>query len=277
MIKQDCLRRFLFEALGVRGEWVHLQSSWQAAKQHQNLPPMLETQLGQALAAVTLLVAPLKFTGSMILQIQGNGGLRTLVAQATHDKKIRGLIRADAQQCSGSLAQLAGEGQLILTLKSGDAPSYQGVVNLEGENLSQTLETYFRQSEQLKTRLWLFANATTAVGLLLQELPTQTHNQTDWQHIEALANTITEAELLNLGIEEMLYRLFNQEHIRIFEPEPVEFVCHCSYEKISQTLYAMGAKELNSILAEQKTIDVDCEFCAAHYQFTQQNIAELFE
>ena len=177
MIEHDVLRRFLFEDLGVRGEWVKLTTSWQAAKQHQQGPQDAQQQLGQALAAVVMLSATVKFKGSMILQAQGDGDLRTLVAQSTHDRKIRGLIRSNDHVTPGSLETLFGQGRLVLTIEPDDAQPYQGIVPLQGRNLAAALQTYFEQSEQLKTRLWLFANETHAAGLLLQELPSQSSNK----------------------------------------------------------------------------------------------------
>jgi molecular chaperone Hsp33 len=276
MKEHDCLRRFLFEEFAVRGEWVRLQTSWQQTKQHQTLTPALETQLGQALAAVVLLSATIKFAGAMILQAQGDGGLKTLVAQSSHDRKIRGLVRTDDSNCSGSLKQMMGNGRLVLTIESENNQPYQGVVSLEGDCLAQVLETYFRQSEQLQTRLWLFANANEAVGLFLQELPAQADYQADWERIEALASTITATELFDLDCEHVLYRLFHQEKIRLFDSEAVEFRCSCSREKISHTLYAMGQADLEALLAEREVIEVDCEFCAAHYVFNHQEVAALF-
>ncbi len=276
MSEQDCLRRFVFEDFAVRGEWVRLQTSWQQTKQHQALTPELESQLGQALAAVVLLSATIKFEGAIILQAQGDGGLKTLVAQSSHARKIRGLVRADVQQCGGSLTDMLGNGQLVLTVDTKNKQSYQGVVSLEGDCLAQLLETYFRQSEQLQTRLWLFANGTQAVGLLLQELPVQDDYQVDWERIEVLASTITAAELFDLDCEQILYRLFHQEKIRLFAPETVEFCCSCSREKISQTLYAMGQADLLELLAARQVIDVSCEFCLAHYFFHHQDITDLF-
>ena len=277
MKEQDCLRRFLFEELGVRGEWVRLQQSWQTAKQHQVLNPAVESQLGQALAAVTLLSATIKFEGSMILQAQGDGALRTLVAQSSHDRKIRGLVRYNSEVTPQTLPEMMGQGRLVLTVESENVPPYQGVVGLEGKNLAEMLHTYFLQSEQLQTRLWLFANQTHAVGLFLQELPSQASYKADWERIEILANTVTEAELFNLDCEEVLYRLFNEEKVRIYPPEKIDFSCHCSREKISNTLRVMGQVDLESILKERRTIEVDCEFCGEKYHFDSKDVANLFQ
>ncbi|HEY8096161.1 MAG TPA: Hsp33 family molecular chaperone HslO, partial [Methylobacter sp.] len=267
MIEQDLLRRFLFEELGVRGEWVKLTTSWQAAKLHQRGAENVQQQLGQALAAVVMLSATVKFKGSMILQAQGDGGIKTLVAQATDQRKIRGLVRGKENVTEGSLEAMFGQGRLVLTIESQSGHPYQGIVPLQGSNLAAALQTYFEQSEQLKTRLWLFANATHAVGLLLQELPAQENYQADWEHIEILANTVTEQELFDLDCEQLLYRLFNQEKVRLFDAEPVEFSCACSRPNIERTLFAMGRAELEDILKERDIIEVNCEFCSKQYRF----------
>jgi molecular chaperone Hsp33 len=185
------------------------------------------------------------------------------------------LIRGKENVTAGSLEAMFGQGQLVLTVESGNSQPYQGIVPLQGSNLAAALQTYFEQSEQLKTRLWLFANATQAVGLLLQELPTQKHDEDDWAHIEILANTVTEQELLALDCEHLLYRLFNQEKVRLFNPEPVEFSCACSRSRIEKTLFAMGRAELEAILKVQDVIEVNCEFCSEHYYFDKVDVENL--
>lgn len=275
MTEHDCLRRFLFIELGVRGEWVNLSDSWQAAKRYQKGSAIVQQQLGQALAAVALLSATIKFNGSMILQAQGDGPLRTLVAQATHDRKIRGLVRGDTDLPSASLTQLFGAGRLVLTIEQANADPYQGIVPLKGNNLAIALETYFSQSEQLKTRLWLFANDTQAVGLLLQELPSQQHSAADWERVEILANTVTEHEFMTLSSADMLRRLFHEEHVRLYDAEALRFECACSRHRLERTLQAMGKEELQAILQERGTIQVGCEFCGATYEFDAIDVETL--
>jgi molecular chaperone Hsp33 len=275
MTEQDLLRRFLFEDLGVRGEWVKLTASWQAAKQHQQAPQNAQHQLGQALAAVVMLSATIKFNGSIILQAQGDGYVKALVAQSTHDRKIRGLIRSNGHVPEGPLETVFGQGRLVLTIEPDNAQPYQGVVPLQGKNLAASLQTYFEQSEQLKTRLWLFANETHAVGLLLQELPTQNSDKAGWEHIEILADTVTCQELLNLDCENLLYKLFNEERIRLFDAEPVEFRCACSRPRIGRTLRALGKGELDDILRERNTIQVTCEFCGEQHLFDRVDVEAL--
>ncbi|MCK5872189.1 MAG: Hsp33 family molecular chaperone HslO, partial [Methylococcales bacterium] len=238
MNESDCLRRFLFDDLGVRGEWVHLQKSFQASTQNQIISNSAALQLGQGLAAVVLLSATIKFKGSMILQAQGSGALKTLVAQATDKGEIRGLIREDRAITEGSLQDMMGAGRLVLTTQSDNGEPYQGVVSLEGNGLAAVIENYFEQSEQLPTRLWLFADDTQVAGLFLQKIPTKNKKSdaTDWTRISALAQTITKNELLNLECETMLHRLFHEETVKIFEGESIVFKCQCSVEKIGETL-----------------------------------------
>lgn len=277
MTQQDCLRRFLFEEHNVRGEWVRLSESWRQAKQHQVIVnAKVDSQLGQALAAVVLLSATIKFKGAMVMQIQGNGELKALVAQASNTGKIRGLVRSEPCVSGETLQQMIGEGgRLVLTVESGNADPYQGIVGVSEPALAQVLQTYFEQSEQLDTRLWLFANETQAAGLFIQELPGEEKDPLDWERIITLANTVTEEEMLTLDCEVLLHRLFHEEKVRLFDPEAIAFECQCSRQKISGTLLALGQHELESILQERDDIEVDCQFCGAQYVFDKVDIENL--
>ncbi len=278
MSEQDYTRRFFFEDLGIRGQWVRLTNSWQAAKQHQPYPADLQAQLGQALSAVVLLASTIKFDGSLILQMQGTGIIKTLVAQATHNRLIRGLIRCEdnfgSEITESSNQELFGDGRLVLTINSSDTAAYQGIVPLHGDTLASAIETYFAQSEQLNTRLWLTADSSCAAGLLVQQLPSMDAKD-DWQRIESLANTLTSRELLDLGCETLLYRLFNEEKVRVFDAESVTFACSCSRSKIETTLRMLGRHEVESILAERGQIEVNCEFCNQHYLFDRIDAENL--
>ncbi|MCF8007734.1 MAG: Hsp33 family molecular chaperone HslO [Methylovulum sp.] len=274
MTKQDTLRRFLFEELGIRGELVQLNTCWQEAKQHQSLTPRYQEVLGHALASVVMLSATIKFEGAIILQVQGNGQVKTLVAQATHDRKIRGLIRQHSDN-SENPNSLFGEGQLIITIAPTVGEAYQGVVSINNDQLNTALENYFIHSEQLNTRLWLFADGTHAAGLLLQEIPSKVRDQEDWARLCMLADTLTSHELFKLDAEDVLFRLFNQEKVRVFDEESVSFECSCSTQKIAKALYAMGREELEGIIEERGTIEVICEFCNAHFYFDQIDVERI--
>jgi molecular chaperone Hsp33 len=277
MSEYDSFQRFLFEDLGIRGELVRLDASWQAVRERRAYPPTVEAQLGQALAAALLLSATIKFQGSLILQAQSSGPLQTLVAQATHRRTIRGLAHWRGDVAGHTLDEIYGDGRLVLTIQNeGAAEPYQGIVALEGANLAEAIQTYFSRSEQLATRLWLAADGQRAAGLFIQELPSQQRDPEDWERIAFLAETVTDSELLHLPSEQLLYRLFNEETVRLFEPESVAFRCGCSRERIEGVLLAMGRAEMESIVHEQGSVDVDCDFCNRHYRFDSIDVGALF-
>lgn len=276
MVDRDKFRRFLFEDLGVRGELVCLDASWQAVLACHDYPRIVGRQLGQAVAAAVLLSATIKFKGSLILQIHGEGPLHTLVAQATHSRTLRGVARTSGEVCGETLSQIFGSGSLVLTIDAEGAERYQGIVALEGIRLADVLEDYFDRSEQLATRLWLTANDERAVGLFIQELPSGRGSCNDWQRISILADSVTEREMLTLSAEELLYRLFNEERVRLFQPEPVAFRCGCSRERIEATLGAIGQDEVEAIAVELGCVDVDCEFCGRRYRFDRVDVEGLF-
>jgi molecular chaperone Hsp33 len=277
MSDQDSLQRFIFEGLGIRGEWVCLDASWQAVLERYAYPDAVRAQLGQALAAAVLLSATVKFEGALILQAQGSGPLHTLVAQATHRRTLRGLARwrEGRPPTGGRLDEIYGEGRLVLTLQNEGAEPYQGIVGLEGANLAEAIENYFTRSEQLATRLWLAADGERAVGLFLQELPGSHEGREDWERVSMLAGTVTERELLLLPGEELLFRLFNEEAVRLFEPEPVSFRCSCSRERIEAALRGMGREELEEGLRQEGGLEVGCEFCNRRYRFDAVDVQAL--
>jgi molecular chaperone Hsp33 len=241
-------------------------------------PPPVARQLGEALAAVLLLTATLKFEGSLILQAQGEGPLRTLVTQATHKRTVRGLARWDGRvpDAVTGLEPVFGAGRLVLTLEPKRGERYQGIVPLEGPSLAGALEAYFNASEQLPTRLWLAAGEERAAGMLIQRLPARQGADEDWGRIGLLADTVGRRELLDLAAAELLVRLFNEERVRLLESEPVAFRCGCSLERIRDTLRALGRAEVESILEERGSVEVDCEFCNRHYHLDRIDALQLF-
>jgi len=273
---QDQLYRFLFEDLGIRGEIISLDASWLAAQANHQYPDAVAEQLGQALAATLLLSATIKFNGTLTLQVQGDGLISMLVAQASEQQSVRGLAHWQQQPSAEQAKSLFGDGRLVITIKPEQGESYQGIVSLEGDSILDGVQTYFKQSEQLKTRLWFAVNEQRAVGLLLQELPAQQDDQDSWQRIEMLANTITQQELLELPSEQVLYRLFHEESIRLFEPKPVKFQCDCSKQKVEASLINLGHAEILSILQEKGSVEVDCGYCNQHYHFDTIDVEQLF-
>lgn len=275
----DYLYRFLFEHTRVRGELVHLDASWRAVLERQAYPQVVRDLLGQAMAAATLLSATIKFDGFLQLQLQGDGPVSLLLVEVTAGRTVRGLASWSGEVPEGSLRHQVGAGRLAITIDAGAAGErYQGLVAIEHDTIAAALESYFAQSEQLATRLWLAAGPERASGMLLQQLPgfASHEEDEDWNRDVLLGGTVTAAELLELSARELLHRLFHEEDLRLFEPEPVSFRCSCSRARIETMLRALGYDEMRAILEEQGDVSVNCEFCSQRYVFDAVDIEQLF-
>jgi molecular chaperone Hsp33 len=274
----DVLSRFVFERTNVRGELVHLDATWRAILERRDYPEPVRELLGQAMAAAALLITTIKFNGSLILQVQGDGPVSLIVVQAKSDRTLRGLAHWSDPVLPGPLAQLVGKARLAITIdQGGERERYQGIVALETEeNLARAIEDYFARSEQLATRLWLGAGEERAAGMLLQALPGETEDADAWNRTVQLADTLSNQELLELPQREVLRRLFHEEDVRVFEPEPVSFRCTCTRERIETVLRSLGYDEVQGIIAEQGRVSVDCEFCNQNYIFDPVDVEKLF-
>lgn len=274
---RDSLHRFVFERTDVRGELVHLDATWQAALDRHDYPPVVRDLLGEAFAAVVLLGATIKFSGSIILQLQGSGPMTLLVVQMSAQRSVRGMAQWSGEVQSAPLDQMFTDGRLAITVDPGDgAERYQGIVEIGDKGLSEALEAYFERSEQLATRLWLAADARQAGGLLLQRLPSDGDDADAWARVVHLGSTVSRNELLDLPFLELVRRLFHEEDVRVFDSEPVNFRCSCSRERIEETLRGLGYTEVRSILAEQGKVSVDCSFCNQHYEFDAVDAERIF-
>ncbi len=274
----DTLHRFLFEHAAIRGEALRLDAGWRAILETHDYPPVVRRMLGEALAAAVLLSSTLKFKGSLTLQIQSDGPLHLLVAEATSERTFRGMAQWRDQVPEGELAAIFGRGRMVITLDPRDGGErYQGVVALEGDSLAAAVENYLARSEQLATRIWLAVDEQRAAGLLLQRLPGDTPDaDTDaWDRVGHLAATVRPEELLELDGAALRHRLFHEEDLRVFEPEPVHFHCSCSRERVARMLLGLGADEVRSIVADEGQVEVHCEFCNRRYAFDPVDAEQL--
>ena len=308
------LHKFIFEGLPVRGILVRLTDAWtdilhRRASNTQTgaYPEPVRQLLGELLAAATLMQSNIKFDGALVVQVHGDGPVKLLVAEVQPDLRLRatatlaGAIAADASLSSMVNAENRGRCAITLDPKTrfaGRQP-YQGVVPLFGdhgeklEKISEVLEHYMLQSEQLDTRLVLAADEQMAAGLLIQRMPLQgTRNlggqgnedeigrNEDYRRIALLAASLRRDELLSLDADTILRRLFWEERLLRLDslagPRGPHFACSCSREKVATMLVGLGAAEADSIVAEQGHVEVACEFCGKQYRFDPVDAAELF-
>jgi molecular chaperone Hsp33 len=305
----------MFEGLPVRGMLVRLTDAWQAILQRRReaggYPEAVTELLGEMTAAATLMQANIKFNGALVMQIMGDGPVKLAVAEVQPDLSLRatatvvGAVAPDAPL--SHMVNVNNLGRCAITLDPKDRlpgqQPYQGVVPLFGdrheklEKLSEVIEHYMLQSEQLDTCLVLAANEQVAAGLLIQRLPMQGQanldgsgvvrsdedqigRNEDYNRIAILASSLKREELLELDAETVLRRLFWEEDVRRFEPLAGEqgprFACTCSQERVGSMLRSLGRAEVESILTELGQVEVGCEFCGAQYRFDPVDAAQIF-
>ncbi len=295
MTAQDQLLRFNFDQLDIRGELVYLNNSWIEVLNRFDYPPNVQKQLGAALAALVLLSATIKYDGNMILQVQGDGPLTKVVVQVTHNGEVRGLARWEGLVPDGTLAEVFGNGHILISVIKDVGERYQSIVALEGLTLADALNVYFLQSEQLPSTFQLLVTPGCVAGFFLQLLPdsrttreqlvaegadhTMTELQDreeDWNRINILAATLEASELLNLPPTQLLTRLFHEEQVSVHLPKPLRFSCTCSREKVENTLITLGLAEVEDILQVEGKVEVDCEFCQQRFVFNRHEVSLLF-
>lgn len=277
----NTLNRYLFEELSVRGELVQLDSAYQEILSSKEYPAPLQTLLGELLVATSLLTATLKFEGSITMQLQGDGPVSLAVINGDHNQKLRGVARWEGDIADdASIHDMMGKGYLVITITPVQGERYQGVVGLEGDNLSEVLEGYFERSEQLKTRLWIRTGEVDghkhAAGMLLQVMPDGTGSPEDFEHLEQLTNTVKDEELFGLEANELLYRLYNQDKVQLFEPKEVEFFCGCSRERSGAAIVTVAQEEIFDILAQDGEVALHCDYCGSTYAFDEPEIKALY-
>jgi molecular chaperone Hsp33 len=284
----DEVRRFIVENRPVRGHWVRLEGAWRELRAHRDYPQPVRELLGQAVAASVLLAATLKFRGQLTLQLQGNGAVSLLVAQCTHDYRLRAVARFDEAAVSALSAgdvfrHLVGsEGRIAVTVEADERNTrYQGIVPLSGDSLADSLEAYFARSEQLPTRVLLAADGERGAGVLVQKLPEDAATDEEqmreiWEQAERGIERLSADDLLQCPVEELLGRGFSAHDMRLFRGAPVQFECRCSQGRVTSLLRALGPDEVRDVLREQGSVTVTCEFCHRPYRFDAGDVEALF-
>ena len=279
---------------------MRLEGAWRELRAHHDYPQPVRELLGQAVAASVLLAATLKFRGQLTLQLQGDGAVNLLVAQCTHDFRLRAVARYDqpaiealglphagertrVRAASETFRRLVGsEGRFAVTVEADErSVRYQGIVPLSGDSLAGSLEAYFARSEQLPTRVLLAADETFGAGVLVQRLPEAAASEDSqlgevWEQAERGIERLRPEDLLRYPVEELLGRGFADHDMRLFRGAPVQFECRCSHGRVTSLLRALGADEVRDVLREQGSVTVTCEFCHRPYRFDEGDVEALF-
>lgn len=295
---KDTLQKFIFDNAAVRGELVEISDTWREIQARHGYPKAVRSMLGEMVAASALLSANLKFNGSIVMQVHGDGPVRLLVVECDAELRIRATAKLapDAEIADdaslGDLLNVNRRGRFVITLdpleKMPGQQPYQGIVPLDGADMATVIENYMLRSEQMDTKLWLAADDQVSRGLLLQKLPRHSgkDDQTQqasveedletWNRAVVLGSTLKREELLSTDIQTLLNRLFWEETIRVFDPQHPQFHCSCTREKVGNMLKMLGQPEVEAALADLGELGINCDFCGKHYAFDKVDCAQLF-
>jgi molecular chaperone Hsp33 len=281
MSKFNVLNRYLFTDAHARGELVQLSSSFKSIIKNHNYPVGVEKLLGELLSATCLLTATLKFEGDITVQLQGDGPVGYMSVSGNNNQQMRGIAKIAQETTADSLQELIGKGTMIITIRPSVGEAYQGVVGLDKDNLADCLAHYFEVSEQIPTKIWLFSDTEKQLsgGALVQLLPdgdgsieNKEKQLSDFEHLCQLTNTIKSDEVFSLEAEALLYRLYHQETVNIFDPQPVSYLCGCSSDKCLTAISQIEPSEIKAILAEQGKISMTCDYCITTYDFDELSL-----
>ncbi|HRB83029.1 Hsp33 family molecular chaperone HslO [Acinetobacter johnsonii] len=284
----DLRQRFYIEDSPVRGEVVHLEETLQTILAQRDYAPAVQVLLGEMLSATALLASTLKIKGRISLQIQASGSFKWAMAECNHLGEVRALAdyetdpRFNAADSSSTVLSTLISPVLFINIEPEFGERYQGIVALDKPNLAGCLMQYYDLSAQIPTRIVLASSAQRAGGLLIQLLPRNSEEEQErvdqdlWPRLTMLTETLKIEELTDLESSEILYRLYNEEEVRLPEVEVLKFGCTCSKERCAQALEQIGAEAVRETLEHQNPITMDCQFCNTQYSFSAEEALGLF-
>lgn len=292
----DLIQPFYLETPGLRGRIVRISQTLNAILARHDYPNAVARLLSETVALTALLSAMLKYEGVFTLQAKGEGAVRLLVADIDSAGNLRAYAQYDADQLltlggeSCTAGELLGEGYLAFTVDQGVGHDrYQGVVELEGNSMADFAQAYFRRSEQIDTAFKIEVahdehSGWSVGGVMLQRLPEDNHDDEitredetdDWRRAMVLMATATADELTDatLSLDNLLYRLFHEEEVRVYTPSGLFDQCRCSRQRVAHVLGTLPEEERQEMLAKGEGVEVRCEFCSRVYAFTPGDIKD---
>jgi molecular chaperone Hsp33 len=288
---------FSIEGANVRGRFVRLGQAYADILGSHDYPDEVANLMGELSAMTVSLADSLKYDGLFILQTQSDGPVSMMVVDIASQGTMRGYARYDINKLADikgqtSVPHLMGSGHIAFTVDQGrDMERYQGITALEGASLAECAQSYFRQSEQLETAILLAADPETkrAAALMIQKMPasgeganqrlnlTPEEDDESWRNAVVLMSSMTTAEMLDpeLSSWDLLYRLYHEDGVRIYDNKQLSFQCRCSGEKVAATLASFAPEELADMKSEESLIVATCEFCRADYKFDDAALESL--
>lgn len=275
----DTLQGFILPQVNVRGQIVRIDKTYQTIIKQHPYPPMIQYLLGEAIISCLLLSASIKFEGELSLQFQGDKRLPLLLVQCDHLFNVRAFAKYQENTSNEEYGEAFLQGQMALTINQyKQTQMYQSIVPIQSTAMTENLSHYFAQSEQVATKVWLAVDQEQAVGMMVQLMPTQDAQQKEnfWEYAVQVGDTMTEHEMLTVDNQTLLYRLYNETEIRLFDSKQTHFRCQCSLEKMQSVVKMLGEQDAQALLAEKGKIEIKCDFCNSSYNFDAIDTALLF-
>lgn len=296
----DLVQPFLIERTGIRGRFVRLGSVLDTILQRADLPDPVASLLGELVALGSLLGSTLKYDGIFTLQIKADGALKTMVSDMTSSGSLRGYVGYDADAVSQlrqevgdqpeDIVEWLGEGYMAFTVDQGEnSERYQGMVELQGPRLADSLRHYFRQSQQINAGILVSVRRTEngwrGGAMLLERLPDSTKgdvtdiSEEDWRRALILMSSCTEDELVDPSIsaERLIFRLFHEDGVRVFDPQKLDSNCRCSREKVVNVIRSLPEDQVRDLSHEDGSVTMKCEFCNTDYHLSPQELDVLLQ
>ena len=297
MREDDLVQPFQIDRFALRGRLVRLGPAVDRILSQHEYPEPVAAMLGEALTLAAVLAGALKYDGIFSLQTKGDGPIRLMVADVSSEGAMRAYAQYDATKLGAALShdalavpRLVGSGYIAFTVDQGeDTERYQGIVELAGATLAECAQHYFRQSEQLQAGIKLAvgrageAGQWRAGGIMVQRVPPEGGRGTlpddvedGWRRAMVMMSSATPEELVDPALppHNLLFRLFHEDGVRVYQTHPLEARCRCSRERIEGILRMLPPGELEDMKKDRVTT-VTCEFCNARYLFDEADLDRL--
>lgn len=296
-LSDDLVQPFQIDRTALRGRLVRLGGLVDAIVRKHDYPEPVAAMLAEAVTLAVVLAGALKYEGVFTLQTKGDGPIRLMVADVTSEGAVRGYCQHDAEKLERAMKgagapvpRLLGAGYIAFTVDQGEhTDRYQGIVELQGATLADCAHHYFRQSEQLQAGIKVAVGrengAWRAGGIMLQRVPIEGGTaaadpevqEDGWRRAMILMSSSTAEELLDarLTANELLFRLFHEDGVRVWKPQALAARCRCSRERVERILRAMPEEDLADMALDGGRVEVACEFCNERYDFPRAEVAAL--
>ncbi len=276
----DIMTRFLFDNHGIRGEIIKIKESGEKLI-HKEYPDVLKSLMLELAVSAEMFAATLKDGSEIMMQLQGgkNADLKYAIINVRADLSFYGSAKLKNENTeSSNFNELVGnDGLLVLSVFPKNGTKWQGIIDTNGSSVSDVLENYFKKSQQLPSRFFIYSDpkTCTSAAIMLQIIPEIENNLDSLEHLSVLTETLSSEEIFELPQNEVLNRLYAHEQTRVFEPKTIEFKCICSKERCQKALESLSFPDLQELANDEVGTEMTCQHCGKKYNFTKEDLQNI--